>query len=69
MAFGNGLGRLVGVSLLALVTSAAAADAATLVGLTADNKLVKIDTASLAARAPSRWSVSMSAPPTASCGA
>lgn len=52
MAFGNGLGHLVGVSLLALVTSAAAADAATLVGLTADNKLVKIDTASLAASAP-----------------
>jgi Domain of unknown function (DUF4394) len=48
----NGLGYLVGVSLLALATSAATAKAATLVGLTADNKLVKIDTATLAASAP-----------------
>jgi len=40
------------VSLLALATSAATAKAATLVGLTADNKLVKIDTATMAASAP-----------------
>lgn len=46
------IGYLVGVSLLALATSAATAKAATLVGLTADNKLVKIDTATMAASAP-----------------
>ena len=40
------------MSLLALATSAATAKAATLVGLTADNKLVKIDTATMAASAP-----------------
>jgi Domain of unknown function (DUF4394) len=48
----NGLGYLVGVSLLALATSAATAKAATLVGLTADNKLVKIDTATMSASQP-----------------
>ena len=52
MASRNRLGYLVGVSLLALATSAATAKAATLVGLTADNKLVKIDTATMAASAP-----------------
>lgn len=52
MASRKRLGYLVGVSLLALATSAATARAATLVGLTADNKLVKIDTATLAASAP-----------------
>lgn len=52
MASRNKLGYLVGVSLLALTTSAAATKAATLVGLTADNKLVKIDTATMAAAAP-----------------
>ena len=52
MASRNILGYLVGVSLLALATSAATAKAATLVGLTADNKLVKIDTATMAASAP-----------------
>ena len=45
-------GYLVGVSLLALVTGAATAGAASLVGLTADNKLVKIDTATMAASPP-----------------
>ena len=40
------------MSLLALAASAATAKAATLVGLTADNKLVKIDTATMAASAP-----------------
>ena len=52
MASRKRLGYLVGVSLLALATSAATAKAATLVGLTADNKLVKIDTATMAASAP-----------------
>ena len=52
MASRNRLGYLVGVSLLALATSAATAKAATLVGLTADNKLVRIDTATMAASAP-----------------
>ena len=52
MASRKRLGYLVGVSLLALATSAATAKAATLVGLTADNKLVKIDTATVAASAP-----------------
>jgi Domain of unknown function (DUF4394) len=52
MASRKRLGYLVGVSLLALATSAATVKAATLVGLTADNKLVKIDTATMAAAAP-----------------
>jgi len=52
MTFTNKLTRLGGVSLLALSIGAAAADAATLIGLTADNKLVKIDTATMAAAAP-----------------
>jgi hypothetical protein len=52
MASRKRLGYLVGVSLLALATSAATAKAATLVGLTADNKLVKIDTATLSASQP-----------------
>lgn len=51
MASRNRLGYLVGVSLLALAASATA-QAATLVGLTADNKLVKIDTATMTASAP-----------------
>jgi hypothetical protein len=52
MASRNGLGHLVGASLVALAINAAAAEAATLVGLTADNKLVKIDTATLTASTP-----------------
>ncbi len=44
--------RLGGASLLALAAGIASAQAATLVGLTADNKLVKIDTATMAATAP-----------------
>ncbi|MBY0322555.1 MAG: DUF4394 domain-containing protein [Reyranella sp.] len=52
LASRNRLAHLVGVSLLALSTSAATAKAATLVGLTADNKLVKIDTATLSASQP-----------------
>ena len=52
MASRNRLGYFVGVSLLALAASVATAKAATLVGLTADNKLVKIDTATMAASAP-----------------
>ncbi len=52
MAFTNKFARLGGASLLALSVGIASAQAATLVGLTADNKLVKIDTATLAASAP-----------------
>ena len=52
MAFTNKFARLGGASLLALTVGIASAEAATLVGLTADNKLVKIDTATLAASAP-----------------
>ncbi len=52
MAFTNNFARLGGASLLALTVGIASAQAATLVGLTADNKLVKIDTATLAASAP-----------------
>jgi hypothetical protein len=52
MAFTNKLARLGGASLLALSIGIASAEAATLVGLTADNKLVKIDTATMAASAP-----------------
>lgn len=44
------LARAMGVSALALI--AGAANAATLAGLTADNKLVRIDTATMAATAP-----------------
>lgn len=49
MASRKRLGYFVGASLLALSASAASATAATLVGLTADNKLVKIDTGTMAA--------------------
>ena len=49
MAFTNKFARLGGASLLALSIGIASAEAATLVGLTADNKLVKIDTATMAA--------------------
>ena len=52
MAFTTEFARLGGASLLALSIGMASAQAATLVGLTADNKLVKIDTATLAASAP-----------------
>jgi hypothetical protein len=52
MALTSKLARLGGASLLALAVGTAAAEAATLVGLTADNKLVKIDTSTLAASAP-----------------
>ncbi len=52
MAFTNKFARLGGASLLALSIGIASAEAATLVGLTADNKLVKIDTATMAASAP-----------------
>jgi hypothetical protein len=52
MASRNRFAYLVGVSLLALAASAATAKAATLVGLTADNKLVKIDTSTMTAAAP-----------------
>lgn len=52
MASRNRFAYLVGVSLLALSTSAATAKAATLVGLTVDNKVVKIDTATMAASPP-----------------
>ncbi len=52
MASRKRLGYLVGVSLLALSTSTAIANAATLVGLTADNKLVRIDTSTMAAAQP-----------------
>ena len=46
------LGSLAGASLLAFAIGSAAANAGTLVGLTADNKLVKIDTATMTASAP-----------------
>ena len=52
MAFTTGFARLGGASLLALSIGMASAEAATLVGLTADNKLVKIDTATMAASTP-----------------
>lgn len=52
MAFTSKVARLGGASLLALSIGIASAEAATLVGLTADNKLVKIDTATMAASAP-----------------
>ncbi len=48
----NRLAYLVGVSLLALSSSAAAARATTLIGLTADNRLVRIDTETMAASPP-----------------
>ena len=48
MASTNRFGLAVGASLLALTIGAAAGNAVTLVGLTADNKLVKIDTATMA---------------------
>jgi hypothetical protein len=46
------LARMAGVSLLALIAGMAAAQAANLVGLTADGKLVGIDTATMTASAP-----------------
>ena len=52
MALRNKFARLGGASLLVLAAGMASAEAATLVGLTADNKLVKIDTATMAASAP-----------------
>lgn len=52
MALTSKLARLGSASLLALAAGMASAEAATLVGLTSDNKLVKIDTATMAASAP-----------------
>ncbi len=52
MALKNKFTQLGGASLLALAAGMASAEAATLVGLTADNKLVKIDTATMAASTP-----------------
>lgn len=52
MAFAKKLARLAGTSLLALATGIVAAQAGTLVGLTADSKLVRIDTATGTASAP-----------------
>lgn len=52
MLLTNKLARLGGASLLALAAGMASAHAATLVGLTADNQLVKVDTATMAASAP-----------------
>ena len=52
MASRNRFGYLVGASLIALTIGTATANAATLVGLTADNKLVKIDTATMTASPP-----------------
>jgi len=46
------MSRLGGASLLALVMGIGSAQAATLIGLTAEGQLVKIDTATLAASAP-----------------
>lgn len=50
------ISRLGGASLLALLMGIASAQAATLIGLTADGQLVKIDTATLAASAPMKIS-------------
>lgn len=52
MALTSKFARLGGASLLALAVGMASAEAATLVGLTADNKLVKIDTSTMATSAP-----------------
>ena len=52
MASRKRFGYLVGASLLALSASTVTAKAATLVGLTADNKLVKNDTSTMAASPP-----------------
>lgn len=52
MAHGNKLARLGSASLLALVVATASAEAGTLIGLTSDNKLVKIDTGTMAASPP-----------------
>jgi hypothetical protein len=54
MALKSKFARLGGASLLALAVGMASAEAkaATLVGLTADNKLVKIDTSTMSASAP-----------------
>lgn len=52
MAFTKKFASLAGASLLALAVGTASAQAGTLVGLTADNKLVKIDTATGVASAP-----------------
>lgn len=52
MAFTSKFACLGGASLLALSIGIASAEAATLVGLTADNTLVKIDTATMATSAP-----------------
>ncbi|WP_421995386.1 DUF4394 domain-containing protein [Reyranella sp.] len=52
MTFKTRLGILGGTSIVAFAVAAATAQAATLIGLTADNRLVMIDTATLAAAAP-----------------
>lgn len=52
MALATKLACLGGASLLALSIGMTSAHAGTIVGLTADNKLVKIDTATMAASAP-----------------
>ena len=54
MAFTNSFARLGGASLLALAIgmASAAAQAGTLVGLTADGKLLKIDTGTMMASPP-----------------
>ena len=52
MAFTSKFACLGGASLLALSIGIASAEAATLIGLTADNTLVKVDTATMAASAP-----------------
>ena len=52
MAFTKELGRIGGASLLAMTIGMASAEAATVIGLTADNTLVKIDTATMVASSP-----------------
>jgi hypothetical protein len=52
MTIKTSLARLAGASLLALIAGVASAQAANLVGLTADGKLVSIDTATMTASAP-----------------
>lgn len=52
MTIKTSLARVAGVSLLALIVGMASAQAANLVGLTADGKLVRIDTTAMTATAP-----------------
>ncbi len=52
MSIKTSLARMAGISLIALTAGMASAEAANLVGLTADGKLVSIDTTTMTASAP-----------------